>query len=218
MYRNKTLFQRLLRNWSRWLAQPATDATVILQGINLVINNVNVPRKHQHDVGVANVQRIVECKVDSFTDVISRTKVYKSVKNQIDSLFTEDLKKLELFSEWICSMYSSSGKCTDRKLRGMNFKKIRKKPAPKCHTSKIVYKDNLMPAMCLVFWPYSVGRRGTNSASLAQSVYSDLSMFPSETMVRIQEQMRFVVEVMQYSFKDYPSSATSSFTPSAPSL
>lgn len=206
---NSQDFENLFRSWIRWLAQPATDITddVILQAINHVVNNLN-SQKATVQVATANVRRIVTCNPGSLSDIISRTKVYNAVKNQIDSLSSDSLKKLEVFSEWIVSMtYSSSIKNVDRKMKVMNFKKIRKKPTGSSggrggSSNRIIYRDNLMLAMCLVFWPYRHTTVDTNSTSLSQSVHTDLGAFPLDLMVRVQEQMRFVVTVMKYSYTD----------------
>ena len=200
---NSQDFENVLSSWTHWLALRATDVTddVILQAINHVVINLNSQKDVQ--VGTANVRRIVNCKAGSLTDIISKTKVYNAVKNQIDSLSSDSLKKLEVFSEWIVSMtYSSSIKNVDKKMKVMNFKKIRKKPANRNHSSRIIYKDNLMLAMCLIFWPYPVSEVNTNATSLSLAVHSDLGSFPWDTMVRVQEQLRFVVTIMQYSLND----------------
>ena len=194
-------FEHLLTQWSKWLAHPATHGTgdVILRAVNCVVNNLESQKSTPTVRRLANVRRIVNCKIDSLTDIISNTKVYNTVKQQIDSLSSDSLTKLETFSEWLISMtYSSTGTRNSKS----PFKRARKKRMSKYTTSKIVYKDNLILAMCLIFWPYSVSQHGTNGASLAQSVHSDLKSFPWHTMVKVQEQLRLIVTVMQCSLRD----------------
>ena len=177
-----------------------SDEPILAQALNCVLGALAThafpPRQQE-----AGSVRMLRCRPGSLPDVISRTDVYKAVKVHFNSLGKSTLEMIEGFSQWVLSiMYSPSYSNGYSDNGALNFRKTRKKK--KGHQGEVreIYYDNVMMSLCLLFWPYHTDRADTNGALLSHFVNSDVSIaFPLDLVLRVREQLKFVVQIMHYS-------------------